>query len=175
MSLIRCPECHGDVSTKAAVCPHCGYPMSGESTGWSTGSSDPVHTVRRDQEFINLLNAGNLIGSVKRCRELTNLGLKEAKELVEQVAQGQGIQFKNRGGCFIATACYGSVYASEVVLLQDYRDRVLLKSKGGRAFVRFYYAVSPPLASVIARSEALRSWVRHYVVAPIVRRVSRRL
>lgn len=25
MALIKCPECRGDVSDKAAVCPHCGY------------------------------------------------------------------------------------------------------------------------------------------------------
>ena len=27
MALITCPECHGQVSDKAAACPHCGYPL----------------------------------------------------------------------------------------------------------------------------------------------------
>lgn len=27
MALITCPECHGQVSDKAAACPHCGYPF----------------------------------------------------------------------------------------------------------------------------------------------------
>ena len=27
MALITCPECHGQVSDKTAVCPHCGYPL----------------------------------------------------------------------------------------------------------------------------------------------------
>lgn len=27
MALISCPECHGSVSDKAVVCPHCGYPL----------------------------------------------------------------------------------------------------------------------------------------------------
>lgn len=27
MSLITCPECHGQVSDKATACPHCGYPL----------------------------------------------------------------------------------------------------------------------------------------------------
>jgi len=26
MALTKCPECSGDVSDKAASCPHCGYP-----------------------------------------------------------------------------------------------------------------------------------------------------
>lgn len=28
MALITCPECHGQVSDKAAACPHCGYPIA---------------------------------------------------------------------------------------------------------------------------------------------------
>ncbi len=27
MALTKCPECSGDVSDKAAACPHCGYPF----------------------------------------------------------------------------------------------------------------------------------------------------
>lgn len=30
MALITCPECHGQVSDKAAACPHCGYPLGVE-------------------------------------------------------------------------------------------------------------------------------------------------
>lgn len=32
MSLITCPECHGQVSDKAAACPHCGYPITDQQT-----------------------------------------------------------------------------------------------------------------------------------------------
>ena len=28
MALIECPECGGQVSTLAAACPHCGFPVS---------------------------------------------------------------------------------------------------------------------------------------------------
>ena len=27
MALMTCPECEGKVSSKAIICPHCGYPM----------------------------------------------------------------------------------------------------------------------------------------------------
>ena len=30
MALTKCPECGRDVSDKAAMCPHCGYPISGQ-------------------------------------------------------------------------------------------------------------------------------------------------
>ena len=29
MALMKCPECSGDVSDKAAACPRCGYPTRG--------------------------------------------------------------------------------------------------------------------------------------------------
>lgn len=27
MALVTCPECKGNVSDKAGVCPHCGFPL----------------------------------------------------------------------------------------------------------------------------------------------------
>ncbi len=27
MSIIQCPECKNDISSKATSCPHCGYPL----------------------------------------------------------------------------------------------------------------------------------------------------
>jgi len=59
-------------------------------------------------------------------------------------------------GCFIATAACGNPFAPEVIVLSACRDDVLLGSRCGRAFVRLYYAVSPPVAAVIVRSAVLR-------------------
>ena len=28
MAIIQCPECNGNVSTSAEVCPHCGFPLA---------------------------------------------------------------------------------------------------------------------------------------------------
>src|SRR2546425_8362560 len=33
MALIKCPECERDVSDKATVCPHCGYPVTPTAQG----------------------------------------------------------------------------------------------------------------------------------------------
>lgn len=57
--------------------------------------------------------------------------------------------------CFIATAVYGSD-APETNALRKWRDRALLPHFLGRMLVSIYYAVSPHLVPVVARSQ----WVR---------------
>lgn len=64
------------------------------------------------------------------------------------------------GGCFIATAAYGSALAREVFVLREFRDHYLLNNPLGQIFVSFYYAISPPIADFLARHENLRGAVR---------------
>jgi hypothetical protein len=69
--------------------------------------------------------------------------------------------------CFIATAAFGSTMAPDVVLLRQFRDNWLLTNAPGRAFVSFYYHVSPPMAAYIAGHEGLRTATR-VVLTPLV-------
>ena len=71
------------------------------------------------------------------------------------------------GGCFIATAAYGSYFEPHVVTLRNFRDRYLLTNAPGRAFVAFYYRHSPPIADYIADRPALRALVR-WSLTPVV-------
>lgn len=49
------------------------------------------------------------------------------------------------GGCYVATAIYGSYDCPEVWTLRRFRDLYLSQSWYGRAFIRIYYATSPML------------------------------
>jgi uncharacterized repeat protein (TIGR01451 family) len=69
--------------------------------------------------------------------------------------------------CFIATAAYGSPLEPHVVALRQFRDRYLQHTALGRAFIRYYYRYSPPLAAIIAERPALRSATRA-VLTPLV-------
>jgi hypothetical protein len=64
------------------------------------------------------------------------------------------------GGCFIATAAYGSKFEKHVQLLRRFRDIYLMPYKIGRAFVSAYYRYSPPVADFIANHDILRMMVR---------------
>ena len=71
------------------------------------------------------------------------------------------------GGCFIATAAYGSPMEQNVTILREFRDGFLLTNPLGRAFVGIYYKYSPPLAEFIAGHDNLRAMVR-LGLAPVV-------
>jgi hypothetical protein len=89
------------------------------------------------------------------------------------VIEGDTLQFTTisttgTGGCFIATAAYGTPTAKQIDVLREFRDVVLLKSTAGSQFVALYYQLSPPIADFIAGNELLRTLVRELLVDPIV-------
>ncbi len=63
------------------------------------------------------------------------------------------------GGCFIATAAYGSLLEPHVRLLRKFRNRFLLTNGPGKIFVKYYYKYSPPAAHFISRHAVLRALV----------------
>ena len=69
--------------------------------------------------------------------------------------------------CFIATAAYGTPLAAEIGVLRQFRDRCLLDTAFGSAFVDTYYRLSPPIAEAVAQNAVLRSGVR-MVLVPVV-------
>jgi hypothetical protein len=64
------------------------------------------------------------------------------------------------GGCFIATAAYGSYAEGHVLILTKFRDQYLLLNGLGRSLIRLYYRYSPQLATSINDKDSLRSVAR---------------
>jgi len=89
--------------------------------------------------------------------------------VAEKIRQEQSRSKPPEGGwCFVATAAFGDYNSPEVIYLSVFRDQVLNHSLFGRAFVRIYYKISPPLAGIIAKSSLLRRLVRSLVLQPII-------
>lgn len=63
------------------------------------------------------------------------------------------------GRCFIATAAF-QYHSPEVEKLTQFRDQVLLRSKLGNYFVRFYYFISPSIASFLDNQPLFRKLTR---------------
>ena len=65
-----------------------------------------------------------------------------------------------RRGCFIATAAYGHYSAYQVQALRKFRDRYLLTSRAGSAFVRWYYTYGPHAAAWLDAHPSYKPVVR---------------
>jgi hypothetical protein len=65
-----------------------------------------------------------------------------------------------KGGCYIATAVYGSYDCPEVWTLRRFRDYSLKQTVLGRLFIRCYYAVSPTLVKWFGGIDWLKRLVR---------------
>lgn len=57
------------------------------------------------------------------------------------------------GGCYVATAVYGSYDCPQVWTLRRFRDNTLAGTWYGRAFIRAYYAISPTLVKWFGKAE----------------------
>lgn len=62
----------------------------------------------------------------------------------EELIEGSKVNLEY-GGCYVATAVYGSYDCPQVWTLRRYRDDTLASTWYGRAFIRTYYAVSPTI------------------------------
>lgn len=112
MSLIKCTECGKEISDKAVSCPNCGCPVSQMTTetvqnydngnGYYGDSQSKVYNggnivVQGNIDLssvIAYINSGNKIQAIKEVRELTNMGLKEAKDAVEEIERSKNMNLE---------------------------------------------------------------------------------
>ena len=83
------------------------------------------------------------------------------------VTPSQVVGILDKTNCFVATAAYGSPFAVELDTLRDFRDQILMRSKLGASFVRWYYENSPYYAKMILESPVARATIRAGLV-PVV-------
>ncbi len=73
---------------------------------------------------------------------------------------GGGDSDDGDGGCFIATAAYGSALHPHLDILREFRDSYMKSNPIGRLFLSFYGRYAPSLADLVERHEVLKSLTR---------------
>ncbi|MBI4820212.1 MAG: hypothetical protein HY791_28315 [Deltaproteobacteria bacterium] len=137
-----------------------------ESAG--TVSKTATHGSVEGEALVNGAYVGVAIRSIDA---FGNLGIPSAAAVgrPQEVSDFYEL-YRQRGGtddggfCFIATAAYGSYSHPLVRILRTYRDVVLETGPIGRAVVRLYYSVSPPIADAVRAHPILRFVVRTALV-----------
>lgn len=95
---------------------------------------------------------GEAAGIASKIVEALKPILGEGKVIAGEVSSG--------GGCFVATAVYGSYDHPSVVVLRRFRDDRLAPSVVGRSFIAAYYRVGPWCARMVAPHARLKKSIR---------------
>ncbi|MFK8137492.1 MAG: CFI-box-CTERM domain-containing protein [Bdellovibrionales bacterium] len=91
-----------------------------------------------------------------------------AKDLLNKARQATGA-----GGCYIATAAFGSEFEPSVSHLRYFRDYYLLEQNIGRKLVRAYYLSAPPVAKWISTKPIAKKIIRK-ILTPIAMHIASR-
>lgn len=92
-----------------------------------------------------------------KCPNLTSIRLHES------VNTKHILRDESSGGCYVATAVYGSYDCPEVWTLRRFRDNKLAESWYGRAFIRTYYAASPLLVKWFGHTGWFKKFWKHHL------------
>jgi uncharacterized repeat protein (TIGR02543 family) len=131
-----------DTGTQVTIraLPNTGYQFSGW-TGDASGTTNPI-TITMD----------------------SNKSITAIFTVTPTTETGGGDGGGKKGGCFIATAAYGSPLHAHLDILRDFRDTYLMPSKFGCVVVDLYYKYSPFVANLIAKYKILRIVIRIHLL-----------
>ena len=97
----------------------------------------------------------NILNGTKNAfiTELKQIAEKHNDAYIQElITKMNGLQTA-AGGCYVATAVYGSYDCPQVWTLRRFRDYTLAETWYGRAFIRTYYAISPTLVKWFGHTE----------------------
>ena len=86
----------------------------------------------------------NLDTAIMWLNKASEAGHEEAPNALQEI-KDQMSKTQKSGGCYIATAVYGSYDCPEVWTLRRFRDYTLAETLLGRIFIKTYYCISPTL------------------------------
>lgn len=72
-------------------------------------------------------------------------------------------------GCYIATHIYGDYNNDNVIVLRNFRDNFLRKSKFGSVMVNVYYLLSPKLVNILRGQKKINKFIKFSILNPFVK------
>jgi hypothetical protein len=150
--------------------PTTGVQISTTTLFFSAGTGPTVvnltATPASGYEFVNWSGDVSTIGNANAAN--TTINITPNTDYVIKAKFQTKSETPPSGGCFIATAAYGTSTVKQLDVLRAFRDDVLLKSTVGSRLVDLYYRTSPPIANFISEHNVVRTLVRELLVDPIV-------
>ena len=136
-------------------------PGEGEGKQFSESQKQPFKLPGKPDSFTppsgKSFDGWTLPGSDKVYGTGQQLDLKSDTTITAHYKQNDS---KTPGGCYVATAVYGSYDCPEVWTLRRFRDDVLAETWYGRLFIRLYYATSPTAVKLFGDTDWFQNFWR---------------
>ena len=136
----------------------------------SQAEADPLAPRSSDSGHVKRIQ---MVLSILRQVEAQMTAATSAAAAPRQPKPESSTDTKSSGGCYIATAVYGSYDAAEVLVLRQFRDERLNTTAPGRTLVRVYYSLSPRIAGAFRDRPAINRTAKR-ILDRIVRRLQAR-
>jgi len=128
--------------------------VPGSDISWSVADPE-IGTITEDGWFTGLKKGTTRVILLVDGKTVDSSGPIQVRSLFNSESELEG-----KGGCFIATAAFGSPMEPHVEILKELRDRYLLTNTTGRLFVDQYYRHSPSAAAFIKKNSFVKPLIR---------------
>ena len=110
--------------------------------------------------FVTSWNTTQVMDGLYELRAICSVDPLVLDDFMTEAPVNADSESSGGGGCFIATAAYGSPMAPQIQILRDFRDTYMMPNAVGHWLVEQYYRWSPPVADFIRSQDWLRAAVR---------------
>ncbi len=132
------------------------------SSLWALVEIYDLHPQYKERQEVCAVKVGELLPYTNLFTNMVKLAVLKTRHGNNAAAYKKILQSANvkTGNCFIASIAFDSRNDPTLVILRQFRSRVLARTTFGKAFVRFYYRFSPAFANRLQHFSAVKAVLR---------------